>query len=119
METTHTPTPYRFDGHGINDANGQRIAKMSECGTIPQYIQGVVRITRNPEFDRVGYLLAAAPELLEALKALEPLITLIDARLDVASRETDGDTYILGGVHIQLKERLETLRAAIAKAEEE
>jgi len=69
METTHTPTPYRFDGHGINDANGQRIAKMSECGTIPQYIQGVVRITRNPEFDRVGYLLAAAPELLEALRA--------------------------------------------------
>lgn len=59
----HTPEPYRFDGHGVNDNEGQRIAKLSDCGTIPTLIERDGNMRRNPEFDRVGELLASAPTL--------------------------------------------------------
>jgi hypothetical protein len=59
----HTPGPWRFDGHGINGNDGTRIAKVSN--TNPH--QGDGR-TRDTEFDATSRLIAAAPELLEALK---------------------------------------------------
>ncbi len=65
-DAKHTAEPYNFDGHGINDANGQRLAKMSECGTIPKYLED--SRTPNPEFERVGNMLAASPKLLTMLK---------------------------------------------------
>lgn len=53
-----------FDGHGINDEEGRRIAKVSlkredDTG------RGV-----NLEFIQFSLLLASSPELLDALKAL-------------------------------------------------
>jgi len=61
--------PYSFDGHGINDAEGQRIAKMSECGVVEKYIQsGAEGMILNPEFEQIGNLLAAAPDMLTILK---------------------------------------------------
>jgi hypothetical protein len=60
-------TPFRFDGHGINDANGQRICKVSCC---EPYIYPNGTPVRNPEFDALSNLFAAAPEMLEVLEAV-------------------------------------------------
>lgn len=65
MSTNHPPL-WRFDGHGINDANGRRICKLTS-GEVQQYDSDG---KRNPEFDRLSVLISAAPELLEALQAL-------------------------------------------------
>ena len=69
-KSKQAPGPYHWDGYGINDANGQRIAKMSDVGVIQAYADDG---TKNPEFDRVGMLLAAAPDLLEACHAIAAL----------------------------------------------
>lgn len=58
-----TPTPFRFDGHGINDAEGQRIAKVSSC---EPYVYTTGQPMRNPEFDELSNLFAAAPDLRDA-----------------------------------------------------
>jgi hypothetical protein len=60
-----TPVPFRFDGHGINDAEGQRIAKVSSC---EPYVYPAGQPQRNSEFDELSNLFASAPELLAALK---------------------------------------------------
>jgi len=62
-----TPTPFRFDGHGINDADGQRICKVTSCDP---YIYPDGQPIRNAEFDQLSNLFATAPELLNALKDL-------------------------------------------------
>jgi hypothetical protein len=54
------PGPFRFDGHGINDADGQRIAKVS--------VQSCAGGRKNPEFERLSLLLAAAQDMFEALE---------------------------------------------------
>jgi hypothetical protein len=59
-----TPEPWKFDGHGINDAEGKRIAKVCSC---EPYIYPEGRVERNKEFDRISNLFAGAPELLAAL----------------------------------------------------
>lgn len=51
-------TPFHFDGHGVNDATGQRIAKV----TVGESWQD-----REP----VGKLLSAAPELRDLLDRLQ------------------------------------------------
>lgn len=58
----NTPSPFRFDGHGINDAEGQRVAKVSSCNPY-DYPEG--QVVRNTEFDKLSKMFAAAPELLE------------------------------------------------------
>jgi hypothetical protein len=63
---TH-PYPFRFDGHGINDAEGQRIFKVQ---SIEPYDYESGRPVRNPEYDRLSNMLKAAPQLLEACKAI-------------------------------------------------
>lgn len=65
MEHIKTPMPFSFDGHGINDAEGQRICKVSSCDP---YIHIGVGVKRNPEFDGLSNLFAAAPEMFEALR---------------------------------------------------
>jgi hypothetical protein len=62
-----TPYPFRFDGHGINDANGQRVAKVSSC---EPYVYPDGRPERNKEFDELSKLFAKAPEMRDTLKAL-------------------------------------------------
>lgn len=62
-------TPFHFDGHGVNDATGQRIAKVSVGETWQD---------REP----VGKLLSAAPELRDLLAAAV-------ARVKLANEEGD------------------------------
>ena len=54
----HAKTPWTFDGHGINDRGGQRIVTMSAS------------LKFQEDSAKLGALLAAAPELLEALKSI-------------------------------------------------
>jgi hypothetical protein len=54
-----TPTPFRFDGHGINDAEGQRVCKVSSC---EPYVYPDGRPNRNEEFDELSKMFALAPE---------------------------------------------------------
>jgi len=62
-----TPAPFRFDGHGINDANGQRVCKVTNC---EPYIYPDGLPVRNSEFDRLSNLFAAAPDMHLTLKLL-------------------------------------------------
>lgn len=66
--TQTTPAPFRFDGHGINDAEGQRICKVTSCDP---YIYPDGGPKRNEEFDRLSNLFAGAPELLRVLEAID------------------------------------------------
>jgi hypothetical protein len=59
-----TPFPFRFDGHGVNDANGQRIAKVESCGP---YTYDSGSPVRNAEFDYLSNLFKAAPLLYDVL----------------------------------------------------
>ena len=67
---TKAVEPFRFDGHGINDAEGSRLAKLSEAGSISAYIGdgSGIGVKRNPEFDKLGELLAKAPEMRDTLR---------------------------------------------------
>ena len=60
----HTPGPWNFDWHGINH-NGERICKV--CHSDP-YIFPEGKPVRNDRFDADSFLIASAPELLEACK---------------------------------------------------
>ena len=60
--TLHAPAPWHFDGHGINDAEGSRIATLTQS------------LKFQPESDQLGNTLAAAPDLLAALEAIAPYI---------------------------------------------
>jgi hypothetical protein len=62
MKTTHTP--FNYDGHGINDATGQRLF----TGQRKHADNGGGYVLENDERAAVGKLLAAAPELLAALE---------------------------------------------------
>ena len=53
-----TYTPWRFDGHGVNDAQGNRLATLTES------------LKFLPEADDLGHALAAGPELLKSLETL-------------------------------------------------
>lgn len=59
-----TPAPFRFDGHGINDADGRRICQVTSC---EPYLDGN---RRNPEFDRLSYLFAASPALVHGYEVI-------------------------------------------------
>lgn len=67
-----TPTPFSFDGHGINDAQGQRIAKVSSC---EPYTYETGQPQRNAEFDQLSNLFATAPELLKELEYTAQVLT--------------------------------------------
>lgn len=90
-----TPTPFRFDGHGINDAMGQRICKVSSCEPYI-YPEGIPQ--RNAEFDTLSNMFAAAPEMLASLRQLVHLLStmqmgyendprVIAARIAIANAE--------------------------------
>ena len=54
--------PWRFDGHGINDKDGARIAKVS----VVRYTTGGCEI--NPLFDKYSNLIKEAPTMLKLLE---------------------------------------------------
>lgn len=95
--TKHTRGSWSFDGHGINDENGERIATMAQPACL-----GNGR-TRNAQRDADGALIAAAPDLLAAAREL---LLNADDRGETRDRST-GERY----------EDWERLRAAIGKAE--
>lgn len=62
-DTTQHPAPFRFDGFGVNDANGKRLVKVRpERWTDRQEV--------DAETKRLSLLFAAAPELEQALQDL-------------------------------------------------
>ena len=65
----HTVGPWSFDGHGINAAGGERIAKVCH----KQY--GDEGGANLPRFEADSRLIAAAPELLDALAFAYSLLT--------------------------------------------
>jgi hypothetical protein len=63
----HTPGPWHFDGHGINDSNGQRICKVCHS---ERYLYPKGRAVNNVRYEADSQLIAAAPDLLEWVKRL-------------------------------------------------
>jgi hypothetical protein len=59
--------PWRFDGHGINDRIGTRIAKVS----FQPYENGN---ERNPLFDKYSNLIKEAPIMLDTLERILPAL---------------------------------------------
>lgn len=80
-------TPLHFDGHGVNDANGERIFKLST----KQWREDGKGL--EPEFIQLSNLLASAPELLEILKtvtdSLYEAIELTDENRNYSRRWTE------------------------------
>lgn len=63
----NTKGPWSFDGHGVNQVGtGLRIAKLSQ----PAYDHSSGLPERIESFDADGHLLAAAPDLFEALETI-------------------------------------------------
>lgn len=61
------PAPWRFDGHGINDANGNRICKVQSC---EPYTHPKGRPERNRTFDEISNLIKVAPTLVSVIGCL-------------------------------------------------
>lgn len=59
------PAPWRFDGHGINDKEGNRICKVQSCNP---YETEAGRLVRNRTFDNISNMIKAAPDMFAALK---------------------------------------------------
>jgi len=71
------PTPFRFDGHGINDGDGQRICKVECCPTFIEtddHEKHPSGMMLNPEFLELSKTFAAAPSLLEVAKQIDNCI---------------------------------------------
>lgn len=70
--TIHTVAPFHSDGHGINDAEGQRVATVSMF----------MRSQDREEYDQLTDLFAAAPEMqlmlaeVHAFLALKETVTI-------------------------------------------
>jgi hypothetical protein len=64
------PAPWHFDGHGVNDSNGERILKAQVSGP---YADDNKRLA---EYDEISTLAAAAPEMLEVMRTLAGAVNL-------------------------------------------
>jgi hypothetical protein len=62
--------PFRFDGHGVNDREGQRLAKLA---TEP-YLFDTGKPVRNPEHDQLGRLFAESPQMFAFLKDVDSVL---------------------------------------------
>ncbi len=74
--------PFRFDGHGVNDANGRRICKVT-C------LEPYANNQRQEDFDKLSILLAAAPELAETLDGLHKALSRMIEKHDPDSIEAE------------------------------
>lgn len=128
-EVTTTPIipnePLRFDGHGINDHEGTRIAKLA---TEPYDYSGD-HPKRNPIHDAYGYRLASVNDLHEALKdcvsllqspgmkeVIEKLRT-IDTTQSTTSRLCK--SYLEQSVELRIEQGTKALAAAMPPPEKE
>lgn len=66
----HSPSPWRFDGHGVNDANGQRICKVSNSERCLDDQR-----TWNPIFLNDSHLVQMSPEMYKVLKYVKDIIS--------------------------------------------
>lgn len=95
----YSPAPWSFDGHGINDTKGQRIAKVVHSDP---YIYPRGHPIRNPHFDADSNLIAASPEMLTVLQSCLNCV--------VWDEERDRPRYDLDG------KMIDQIKAVIAKA---
>lgn len=65
----YSPSPWRFDGHGINDANGERICKVSHERLLED------QRTWNPKFIGDSHLIQMAPEMYKVLKYVREILS--------------------------------------------
>jgi hypothetical protein len=65
----NSPKPWRFDGHGINDANGERICKVSNSERCLENQRGF-----NPKFLADSLLIKEAPTMLDVLERIGPAL---------------------------------------------
>ena len=65
---TNVKPPFHFDGFGINDANGERIAKVCLDGP---YIGGS---QRDADYDALSNLMAASARMQEAISIMLDLL---------------------------------------------
>ena len=63
MNTEKHLAPWTYDGHGVNDANGKRIA------SIRRHMEA-----STTEAERIGTAMAAAPALAGALRGLQSAV---------------------------------------------
>ena len=68
----HTKGPWSFDGHGINDSEGNRICKVTN---VERYDLMAKPVVLDKEFKANSLLIASAPELLESLKSLHDILS--------------------------------------------
>ena len=61
--------PFHFDGHGINDAEGTRLATLNTQA----YTYDTGTPVRNPEHEELGALLGASHELLTMAHTIDVL----------------------------------------------
>lgn len=63
---------FHFDGHGINSSEGVRVAQIVCCEpyfSVSDDEFGRCQV-RNPDFDKLGRLLSAAPQMMRRLRLL-------------------------------------------------
>jgi hypothetical protein len=80
--------PFHFDGHGVNDAEGRRLAKLTQQSAAFEYA----------ELEHVGELLSRAPEMRDALLECAAWLRELDLREDEPYTKT-----------LELLDRIESL----------
>lgn len=101
MESKHTPGPWKVKAHTILDQGGNTVAQAHH----PFYRRGDVEDTDPREAN--ARLLAAAPELLDALYRLESVVTKALA---------GGYNHQMAKYHVLAGEYARQARSAIARA---
>lgn len=96
MKTNHTPAPWQ-----IHEDESQLIVTTDGYSTIAEVFE------KRPGWKANARLIAAAPELLEALK-----VALYDITLTVEHESEYGDNI----THARASQRLEKAKAAISRA---
>jgi hypothetical protein len=85
----NTPGPWRFDGHGINSREGERICKVSNSERCLENGRDY-----NPRFLADSILISRAPELLKTLKFALDNLKMAKVWADEAGKVTSLDSAI-------------------------
>lgn len=102
---SNSPGPWRFDGHGINDANGERICKVTNSERCLENGRDY-----NPKFLADSLLIKEAPTMLDVLKRIAPAL---ETAVHLMRMYKNEDEYQL------FKKDAELVRETIADTREE